>query len=286
MLLIAAVQPVRHGDRLGRIVRHVRVEQVQRNASDVDAPDAHLDVDTGEIDAHLDPGRLHPERRRIDAQVDLLLPAVGVQLLVEVALGVEQADADERDAEVGRRLEVVAGQHAEPARVLGERFGDAELRREVGDEFERGVAACLSFLEPRAVARLDRVEAAAGGGDRVDELGVCGERFPARRRGSANEIDRVLFGLPPRTADGAVEAVEQGDQRSIPRPVQVRGKTDQRFQRRGQTADDGELMQGAHGPRGYPVSARRAREQALVDRGRRRRDRIPGVRLLDERASV
>ncbi len=56
---------------------------------------------------------------------------------MEVALGVQQPDADEGDAEVGGRLQVIAGEHAEPARVLRERLGDAELGGEVGDEVER-----------------------------------------------------------------------------------------------------------------------------------------------------
>ena len=56
---------------------------------------------------------------------------------MEVALGVQQTDADERHAEVGGRLQVVAGEHPEPAGVLRERLGDAELGREVGDEVER-----------------------------------------------------------------------------------------------------------------------------------------------------
>ena len=79
---------------------------------------------------------LHAREREvgeIEVGVILLLPALGVEALAEVALGVQQADADERDAEVGRRLEVVTGEDAETTRVLGERLGDAELGREVGD---------------------------------------------------------------------------------------------------------------------------------------------------------
>ena len=52
---------------------------------------------------------------RVEPREALLLLAVGVEPLAEVALGVEQADRDERHAEVGRRLEVVAGEDAEAA---------------------------------------------------------------------------------------------------------------------------------------------------------------------------
>ena len=80
---------------------------------DVDPPHAHGDVDVGERDGDLHAGRLQAERVGVDALVAFLLPALAVELLVEVPLRVEQSDTDERDAEVRRRLEVVAGEHAE-----------------------------------------------------------------------------------------------------------------------------------------------------------------------------
>ena len=61
-----------------------------------------------------------------------MLPAVDVEPLPEIALVVVEADADERDAEVGRALDVVAGQDAEAAGVDRQRLVQAELGREVG----------------------------------------------------------------------------------------------------------------------------------------------------------
>ena len=69
--------------------------------------------------------------------VALLLAAVGVDPLVEVAVGVEQAHADQGHAHVGGRLQVVAGQDAQAARVDGQALVDAELGREIGHR--RGV---------------------------------------------------------------------------------------------------------------------------------------------------
>ena len=63
----------------------------------------------------------------------LLLPALAGQRLLEVAVPVEQTDADHRHAEVAGGLEVVAGEDAETAGVLRQHRGDAVLRREVGD---------------------------------------------------------------------------------------------------------------------------------------------------------
>ena len=73
----------------------------------------------------------------VEDGVLLLLPAVERERLTEVAGPVEQADADDRDAEVGRRLQVVAGEDAEAAGVLRQHLGDAELRREVRDRLRR-----------------------------------------------------------------------------------------------------------------------------------------------------
>ena len=69
----------------------------------------------------------------VEHRVVLLLPAVAVQALAEVAGLVEQADADDRHADVRGRLEVVAREDAQAAGVLRQRRGDAELGAEVGD---------------------------------------------------------------------------------------------------------------------------------------------------------
>ena len=53
--------------------------------------------------------------RGVEAGEALLLLAVGVEPLAEVALGVEQPDGDEGHAEVAGRLQVVAGEDAEAA---------------------------------------------------------------------------------------------------------------------------------------------------------------------------
>ena len=69
----------------------------------------------------------------VDALVALFLPAVVGHALVEVALRIHEADADERHAEVAGFLAVIAGQHAEAAGVDRQRLVQRELRREIGD---------------------------------------------------------------------------------------------------------------------------------------------------------
>jgi hypothetical protein len=63
----------------------------------------------------------------VEDRVVLLLPAVPGQGLPEVAVPVQQADPDQRHAEVAGRLQMVAGEDAEAAGVLGQRGRDAEL---------------------------------------------------------------------------------------------------------------------------------------------------------------
>ena len=73
-------------------------------------------------------------RADVDRPVVLALPAVRVQVLVEVALVVEQPHAHERQTEVRGRLQVVAGEHAKAAGVVRQGISvKREFERKVGD---------------------------------------------------------------------------------------------------------------------------------------------------------
>ena len=84
-------------------------------------------------------GRGQRQTVRVEPGEAFFLVAVGVEPLAEVALGVQQADGDERQAEIRGRLQVVAGEYAETTAVLRQRLGEPELGREVGDELQRAV---------------------------------------------------------------------------------------------------------------------------------------------------
>ena len=91
-------------------------------------------VSTDDRDGHaVAQGRTHRQRSVIDVDVVLLLPAVAIEPLPEVALVVVETDADERDAEIRRALDVIASEDAEAAGVDRQRLVDAELGREVGN---------------------------------------------------------------------------------------------------------------------------------------------------------
>ena len=155
LLAAAAVEAV--GDVAGGLVvlGDVGVEEQQRDAADLRAP--HVGVQlaaAGQAERDDARGAVSLAQQRqgqavgVEDGVGLLLPAVAVEALLEVAGLVEQADADDRDAEVGGRLQVVAGEDAEAAGVLRQHLGDAELRAEVGD---RPGGAALDLLGPGLV---------------------------------------------------------------------------------------------------------------------------------------
>ena len=127
-LAIAAVQARGQLAIPGRVLLEIGVEQIEVGMSQLDVP--HRDQHGALAERHGDDAGLAVGRdRRLDrrvfpaqAPVALLLPAVGRDALVEVALRIHEADADERQAQIAGFLAVVAGQHAEAAGVDRQRL--------------------------------------------------------------------------------------------------------------------------------------------------------------------
>jgi hypothetical protein len=63
--------------------------------------------------------------------IGLALPSAGIEHLAKIALLIEQPDARDRDAEIARGLEIVAGEDAEAAGIERKRFAQPELHAEV-----------------------------------------------------------------------------------------------------------------------------------------------------------
>ena len=76
---------------------------------------------------------LERQQRAVDVAVVLLLAAVQIESLREISLVVVEADADERNAEIRRRLDVIARENAETARINRNGFVQPELGREIRD---------------------------------------------------------------------------------------------------------------------------------------------------------
>ena len=240
VLDVAAVQPVGDLADLVGVLLDVGVEEVQRHPADARLPHLGHERHAGQVD--LDPDAVARRQRHdvgVEQRVALLLPAVGVEALAEVAVAVEQADADERDAQVAGRLEVVAGEHAQAARVLGDGLGDAELGREVGDEVERAVAL---GLEP-AVALEVALQLAVDLAEEPLEPGVAGEGVEPLAGHEAEEADGVVDAGVPQVG---VDPAEQVAGLVVPRPPQVEGQLFQGGELGGQGRSDGEAAKGLH----------------------------------------
>ncbi len=174
-LAVAAVEPRRQLAIPRRVFFEVRVEQIQLHAADAHAPHRHEHGAIAErhrgdrrlaVGSH---GRLDRRFMPVQLLVDLLLPPVGRQPLMEVALRIHEADADQRHAEVAGLLAVIAGEHAEAAGIDRQRLVQRELGREVGD----GLAVQVRDTHSRTRSSAPRVR--HQGGPR------CGRSSPATR---------------------------------------------------------------------------------------------------------
>ena len=240
VVLVAAVEAVGDVDAVGAVAVDVGVEQVQRDATDVGPPDVGPHGLAGEVDGDLDAGVGQAERAGREVGDALLLPAVGVEALAEVALGVEQADGDERHAEVRRRLEVVTGEHAEAAGVLRERLADAELGGEVGHGAQR---RRRPGVEP-AGRRQGGTQATADGVDVVEQARVGGQLGQPLGARAAQHLDGVGVAGPPTRP----QAGEQPRRLGVPAPVEVGGQLGQPRQLVGDGGLDVEAAHRSHRP--------------------------------------
>ena len=202
------------------------------------------------------PRRVLDPAERQSAQVVVgvvvLLVAVGIDRLAEVALAIEQPDADRGQGHVAGRLHVVAGEDPEPARVDPERLVEAVFGAEVGDR----------ALERLAVAALEPVAGAVGhvvvevGQDVVvfgQEARVIEQARPIGR--AADDGDRVPVARPRRAVDGA----EQRAGSRVPGPVEVVGEASKTFEpgreREARSRLRGDA-DGVHEAASYPVAQR------------------------------
>src|SRR6476646_4156461 len=101
----------------------IGIEEIDGYPSDHHLPGANMNRTTEGLHRG-EPGlsaRSEHRHERSGADVVLLvavfLPAIGSQSLVEVALLIEQTHAHHGDAQIAGRLAMIAGEHAEAARV-------------------------------------------------------------------------------------------------------------------------------------------------------------------------
>ena len=121
------------------IVRDVGVQKQHRHATHLDQPDGGVEVPVRQFDRD---GQRFPvlaedaqdrQPGQIEVWIGVFLMPVGIDCLPEVAALVQQPDTDERHGHVAGGLDVVAGEHAQAARVDAHAFVEAVLRAEVAD---------------------------------------------------------------------------------------------------------------------------------------------------------
>src|ERR1051325_3174972 len=200
-LAVAAVEVARHEAISLFILRNVGIEQVKRDAPDARAPSlrahgapAHLDLDYQRSARFV---RHTPDRklRRMRLAVVLLLPAVAPEPLTEIAVTIEQADGDERQAKIARALQVIACEHAEAARIQGERIVYAVLGAKICD---RVLWSNLSVTIGRPGARVSHVRIKVGGQTlhalAIDRVGRhLHDAIPGGLRQQATRVMLALF---------------------------------------------------------------------------------------------
>jgi len=106
--------------RLG-VVRDIRVQQQDRHAPNLDEPDGGEQVAPGELHRDSEGIAVLPQDSRdrqlgqVVVRICVLLVAVRVDRLAEVAVLVQETHAHERHGHVAGRLDVVAGENAQSA---------------------------------------------------------------------------------------------------------------------------------------------------------------------------
>ena len=134
---VAAIEAGSKFQIFGRVALHIRIQQQKGATAHLDSPNLGADQAAAGLDFYDDgfalfaDGELHGELIDVGVEVLFLLPALLVEVLAEVALAVEEADADEGNAEVGGALDVVSGEHTETAGINGQGLVQAELSRKV-----------------------------------------------------------------------------------------------------------------------------------------------------------
>ena len=251
VLAAAAVEPV--GDLAQRrvVLLDVGVEQQQRHPADLRDPDLRPEgraVGQGHGDPHrralLVPQQRQRQAVRVLRRVALRLPALGRQRLREVAVPVEQAHADQGHAEIAARLQVIAGQDAQAARVLRQRGGDAVLGREVRHARRLSGQVRVSLIPARAVQVVRQLT--LGLVQPVQEPAVAGQAGQALGRDLGQQRNRLLADALPSVR---IDRGEQVQRLGMPRPAQIQHQPAQWHERLGQKRPDSEAADSSHGER-------------------------------------
>ena len=181
----------------------------------------------GQLDANLGAVGIQCQHERSAARIDRRvvgdLLAAAVDALMKIALPIQQADRHERQAQIARGLAVIAGEHAQAARVDREALVPAVLGAEIGDQ--------VPALEPIVGGELRTevvVERRHDPPIRVREARVGGRVLENALVDGTQEQARAALDLAPQRG---VERAEQLTELGIPAEPKVLGEIVEPLQR-------------------------------------------------------
>ena len=210
---------------------NVGVEKEQIDAADLQLPDFGEDVaiQNAHRDKKIRAVALDFAKRqmmKILIETDRLLRAVLVDLLPEIAVAIKQADCDEVQVEIARRLAMVAGQNAKAAGIIWNRFVKSELGRKIrhgfldrggGSGFSVGVLAG-EIISKRVINLFELAQ----------ESLVLGQFFQARLSRQLQHPHRIVVCSVPKIG---IEMAEKPPGRWFPGPPKVERNFPQRLER-------------------------------------------------------
>jgi len=212
-----------------RIQGRVRIQQDDGHPADADDPDVDVNVAAWELDRHGQLAALSIEHAadrqpmEVVIRVAVLLVAVGVDRLAEIAVAIEEADSDQRQRHVAGGLHVIAREDAEAAGVDAERFVEAVFGAEVGDR--AGESLGVAAMEPVVGAiREVPIEVADDAVGFAHEVGVVEEASPVDHAG--DDRNGAVASGPRAAVDPGVEPAGTG----MPGPVEVVGEAPEAFE--------------------------------------------------------
>src|SRR5262249_30905903 len=161
LLEVAAINFRRDQSVLGAVLRNIGIEEIDVYSShpQFPKPSENFPIENRHGDEKLGFAAANFSDRqviKILVEINRGLNAVLIDLLPEIAVPIEQTNRNEMQIKVARGFAVVAGENAEAAGVVRDRFVKTEFGRKIGDGildcragtgFPIGVAASEIFLE-------------------------------------------------------------------------------------------------------------------------------------------
>jgi hypothetical protein len=180
----------------------------------VDVPAGIFDADSQGL-AGLFANELDGHRIEIVFYIELLLPAIDVEILSEIPLLIKKSDANYRDTKVRGAFQVVSRQDTESARINREAFVQAELGTEVCDGLVSGF--CTDLFKPGWAFEID-IKFFGDSLELPEKAAVFGELFQSLLGDTGEQFDGIMAAGGPEVT---VDTPEEVNGISVPGPKQV-----------------------------------------------------------------